>query len=51
MQTALIGDEGRHFTDEHQVLPKFKQLNWPELMLPIKFHQSKMCQLAPTGDA
>ena len=24
---------------------KFKQFNWPELMLPIKFHQFKMCQL------
>ena len=32
-------------------LPKFKQLNWPELMLPIKLFQLKICQLAVTEDA
>ena len=31
-------------------LSKFRQLNWPQLMLPIKFFQFKMCQLANTDD-
>ena len=29
-------------------LSKYKQLNWPELMLPIKLFQFKICQLAVT---
>ena len=31
-------------------LSKFRQLNWPQLMLPIKFFQFKMCQLAITDN-
>ena len=30
---------------------KFKQLDWPELMLPIKFHQFKMFRLAAADEA
>ena len=30
---------------------KFKQLHWPELKLPIKLFQFKVCQLAVTNDA
>ena len=29
---------------------KFEQLNWPELMLPIKLFQFKICELAVTDD-
>ena len=32
-------------------LSKYKQLNWPELMLPIKLFQFKICELAVTDDA
>ena len=32
-------------------LSKFEQLNWPELMLPIKLYQFKVCELAVTDDA
>ena len=31
-------------------LSKFEQLNWPELMLPIKLFQFKICELAVTDD-
>ena len=31
-------------------LSKFKELDWPRLMLPIKFCQFKMCQPAITDD-
>ena len=31
-------------------LSKFRQLNWPQLMLPMKFFQFEMCQLAITDD-
>ena len=29
---------------------KFEQLNWPELMLPIKLFKFKICELAVTDD-
>ena len=31
-------------------LSKFEQLNWPELMLPIKLFQFKICEPAVTDD-
>ena len=31
-------------------LSKFEKLNWPELMLPIKLFQLKICELAVTDD-
>ena len=31
-------------------LSMFRQLNWPHIMLVIKFSQFKMCQLAITDD-
>ena len=45
---AFIGKWECHFTDFDT---KFQQFDWPELMLPIKFHQFKMCQLTDTGNA
>ena len=32
-------------------LSKFEQLSWPELILPIKLLQFKICELAVTDDA
>ena len=31
-------------------LSKFEQVNWPELILPIKLFQFKICELAVTDD-
>ena len=49
MQTVFIG--GQLGTSLYQLTPslsKVRQLSWPKFMLPIKFFQFKMCQLAVT---
>ena len=45
-QCWLVGNWEHHFTNWHQVCPRLRQLSWPKFMLPIKFFQFKMCQLA-----
>ena len=48
------GVERRSGTSLYQSTPslsKIEQLNWPELMLPIKLFQFKICELAVTDDA
>ena len=42
---------GMSFYQSTPSLSKFEQLNWPELMLPIKLFQFKICELAVTDDA
>ena len=32
-------------------LSKFEQVNWPELMLPIKLFQFQICELVVTKDS
>ena len=44
MRTVLIGD-GEHHHRSTPSLSKFKQLDWPELTLPVKFCQFRMPQL------
>ena len=50
----LNGVGHRSGTSLHRSTPslsKFEQLNWPELMLPIKLFQFKICELAVIDDA
>ena len=49
----LNGVERRSGTSLYRSTPglsKFEQLNWPELMLPIKLFQYNICELAVTHD-
>ena len=49
MQTVLIGRQlGTSLYQLTQSLSKVRQLSWPIFMLPIRFFQFKMCQLAVT---
>ena len=49
MQTVLIGQQlGTSLYQLTPSLSKVRQLSWPKFMLPIKFFQFKMCQLAVT---
>ena len=42
---------GKSLYQSTSSLSKFEQLNWPELMLPIKVFQFKICELAVTDEA
>ena len=47
------GVDQRSGTSLYQSTPslsKFEQPSWPELMLPIKLFQFKICELAVTDD-
>ena len=49
MQTVLIGRQlGTSLYQLTPSLSKVRQLSWPAFILPIKFFQFKMCQLAVT---
>ena len=51
MQTVLIGRQlGTSLYQLTPSLSKVRQLSWPKFMLPIKFFQFKMCQLAVTDE-
>ena len=49
-QNSVNQRSGTSFYRSTLSLSKFEQLNWPELMLPIKLFQFKICELAVTDD-